>query len=254
MALPPPLPPEDRTVGQLVAETIRLYGRRFWASLPLGLPLAVTGQVIAGRSISSQVALLWAAAPLLTASYVWASSIVLAAPLTRRSFAVGLVAGTLVFLPAPVLMTLFLLPALAWLALFGLAVPVAVVEGAGVRASLTRARRLGTVDYVHALGSLATLAIVFVLTALVLGFLLQGQGEQTARVAAFLASLVLGPVLFLGAALLYTDQSARLIRSARPQRPRRRRRHADLHPADDAHRTGRPDPEVESGEAARGQS
>ena len=44
MALPPPLPPEDRTVGQLVAETIRLYGRRFWASLPLGLPLAVTGQ------------------------------------------------------------------------------------------------------------------------------------------------------------------------------------------------------------------
>src|SRR5687767_1990466 len=137
MALPPPLPPEDRTVGQLVAETIRLYGRRFWASLPLGLPLAVTGQVIAGRSISAQVALLWAAAPLLTASYVWASSIVLDTPLTRRSFTVGLVAGTLVFLPAPVLMTLFLLPALAWLALFGLAVPVAVVEGTGVRASLT---------------------------------------------------------------------------------------------------------------------
>ena len=31
--LPPPLPPETRTVGQLVAESIRLYGARFWPSL-----------------------------------------------------------------------------------------------------------------------------------------------------------------------------------------------------------------------------
>ena len=28
--LPPPLPPETRTVGQLVAETLKLYGRHFW--------------------------------------------------------------------------------------------------------------------------------------------------------------------------------------------------------------------------------
>src|SRR5919201_1132098 len=35
--LPPPLPPETRTVGQLVAESIRLYGRRFWRTLALGL-------------------------------------------------------------------------------------------------------------------------------------------------------------------------------------------------------------------------
>jgi hypothetical protein len=254
MALPPPLPPEDRTVGQLVAETIRLYARRFWAALPLGLSLAVTGQLIAGRSIWAQVALLWIAAPLLTASYVAASALALDARPTRRAVVTALVVGTLVFLPAPVLMTLFLLPALAWLALFGLAVPVAVVEGAGVRASIARARRLGTADYVHALGSLATLAIVFLLTALVLGFLLQGQGEQTARVAAFLAALVLGPLLFLGAALLYDDQAARLIRSTSPQRPpRKRRRNADVHHADDAHRPGRPDAEVEPRQAARGQ-
>jgi hypothetical protein len=254
VALPPPLPPEDRTVGQLVAETIRLYGRRFWRALPLGLSLAVTGQVIAGRSIWAQVVLLWAAAPLLTASYVGASAIALDARPSRRSVVTALVVGTLVFLPAPVLMTLFLLPAVAWLALFGLAVPVAVVEGAGIRESLARARRLGAADYVHALGSLATLAIVFVLTALVLGFLLQGQGEQTARVAAFLAALVLGPMLFLGASLLYDDQAARLIRSTSLRRPRRkRRRNADLHHADDAHGAGRADAEVEPRQAARGQ-
>jgi hypothetical protein len=40
--LPPPLPPETRTVGQLVAETLKLYGRRFWPSLALGLGPAAT--------------------------------------------------------------------------------------------------------------------------------------------------------------------------------------------------------------------
>ncbi len=40
---PSPLPPETRTVGQLVAETIRLYGGRFWASLALGIAPAAAG-------------------------------------------------------------------------------------------------------------------------------------------------------------------------------------------------------------------
>src|SRR5437868_1417856 len=41
--LPPPLPPETRTVGQLVAEAVRFYGAHFWRSLALGLgPAAVT--------------------------------------------------------------------------------------------------------------------------------------------------------------------------------------------------------------------
>ena len=38
--LPPPLAPEDRTVGQLVAETIRFYQHHFWRTLPLGLSVA----------------------------------------------------------------------------------------------------------------------------------------------------------------------------------------------------------------------
>ena len=32
-ALPAPLPPAERTVGQLVAETIRAYGDNFWRAL-----------------------------------------------------------------------------------------------------------------------------------------------------------------------------------------------------------------------------
>ena len=39
--LPPPLPPAERPVGQLVGESMRLYGRRFWRALALGLPPAL---------------------------------------------------------------------------------------------------------------------------------------------------------------------------------------------------------------------
>src|SRR3954468_13753918 len=35
---PAALPPETRTVGQLVAESIRFYGDHFWPVLALGLP------------------------------------------------------------------------------------------------------------------------------------------------------------------------------------------------------------------------
>src|SRR5919204_450085 len=46
--LPPPLPPETRTVGQVVAEAIRLYGARFWPSLALGIgPALLVAAVLA---------------------------------------------------------------------------------------------------------------------------------------------------------------------------------------------------------------
>ena len=43
--LPPPLPPAERTVGQLIAETIRLYGQHFWRALPLGPPAGVLARL-----------------------------------------------------------------------------------------------------------------------------------------------------------------------------------------------------------------
>jgi hypothetical protein len=47
------------------------------------------------------------------------------------------------------------------------------------------------------------------LTRFVLFFLLRGVGETEALVASVLADVVISPLLFLGAAMLYTDQSAR---------------------------------------------
>jgi uncharacterized membrane protein len=73
---------------------------------------------------------------------------------------------------------------------------------------------------VHALGSLATLVVVFALTRFVLVFLLREQADNTVRVAIFIADLVISPLLFLGAALLYFDQAARVGSSPRAERSR----------------------------------
>jgi len=208
--LPPPLPHRERTVGQLVAETIRFYGDNFWRALPLGVPLALSTQVILGLGINTQVAVLCLFAPLFSAAFVRASLIVLEEHQSRRRilFAWGL--GVLIWIPAPVLLRGYLLPGLAWLAFWGLAVPVAIREGSGARSSLARARRLATADYVHALGALCALVLVVELSAGVLSALLHGQGEATRRSAGFLALLVLSPLLYLGSALLYLDQAARV--------------------------------------------
>lgn len=242
--LPPALPPGERTVGQLVAETIRLYGETFWRSLPLGIPLALAYELIVGRAIDVQIAILCTMAPLFAGAFVYGTTIALRGgdvPRRRLLFALGL--GTLVWLPAPVLLRAYIVPSLAWLALYGLAVPVAIREGLGFRATLARSRRLATADYVHALGSLCALMIVVALSAGVLSALLHGQGESTRESAAVLAILVLSPLLYLGGGMLYFDQAAR-IGSPRPNR--RRRRDADLHPPVDADAAGRPDNQVES--------
>lgn len=246
-AAPEALPPSERTVGQLVAETIRLYGRRFLLCLPLGLPAAALDLVAAEVPRATGFWIALTAGPvLLTASYVGATLIAFDVPRAPRRLALAFAAGALVFVPFPLLASLFILPGLAWLALFGLVVPAILLEDRGFRDGLNRATRLARADYVHALGALAALALVYFVSRFGLAVLLRGQGDQTEAVAAFLADLVVSPLLFLGAALLYVDQAARVVDSGRPTRKRpRRASRADLHPADDAHGAGRPDAQVE---------
>jgi hypothetical protein len=230
--LPAPLPPAERTVGQLVAETIRAYGHHFWPALPLGLPVAVVDQLSVRQSAGMQMLLFWATLPLFVGAYLWACHLVLQA----RPTLVAAGVATLVWLPFPALRAAFVLPALAWLAFIGLAVPAAMVGRLRFRDALVRGRELGTADYVHAIGSLAALVLVVGIAANTLSALLHAQGDNGQRVAVFLSDLVLGPLLFLGGALLYVDQAARAVRSAR---------HADLHPPVDADAAGRSDPQVE---------
>jgi hypothetical protein len=209
-ALPPPLPPAERTVGQLLAESMRLYGDRFWHALPLGVPLAVLDQAVLGQDTPVRIVGFALGAPLLAASYAYASALAARTELTVRAAAVGILTGALVLLPASLLIVWFALLAAAYLALVGLVVPVAVIEGRGPLASFRRAGDLARADYIHAVGAIAALAVVFFVARLGLVALLQAQAENTVRAAILLADVVLGPLLFLGAALLYFDQEARL--------------------------------------------
>ncbi len=209
--LPPPLPPERRTVGQLVGEAIRAYGARFWKSLVLGLPVVVANALVWARpSGNLSFALLPITAMLISVSYVLAIGLVTGADVRTRRGLVAYLLASILFLPVPLLAVLFIIPSLVWLSLVGLSVPAVLVEGLGVRAALARGVQLARADFVHVLGGLSTLALVVVISQFSLYFVLREYADNTRMIAAALASLVVSPVVFLGSALLYVDQEARL--------------------------------------------
>lgn len=232
--LPAALPPAERTVGQLVAETIRAYGARFWLSLPLGIPVALADQLCVHETLATQMAIYWIATPFFAGAYLYACRLALGAEPTWTALGLAI----LIWLPFPALRSVFILPAIAWLAFIGLAVPASMIDRLTFRAALERGRTLGTADYAHALGSLAALVVVVGVAGNALTALLHSQGDSTQRIALGLSDVVLSPMLFLGGALLYGDQAAR-VGSRRPTS--RRRRDADLHPPVDADAAGRPD-------------
>jgi hypothetical protein len=190
---------------------VRFYGENFARCLVLGVPPALLAVVTA--NVSRTLGLILAPTvygALLSASLTGACVMVLERrPPTRRLVAAG-VLGWIVFAPVPFLVLAVVLPALMWLAAVGLVVPVLVVEDLSVRGSLRRAWQLARADYVHALGSLATLAIVVFLTQAMLVFILRGAGGAAIDVAVVLANIVISPLLFIGTALLYIDQRARV--------------------------------------------
>ena len=127
-----------------------------------------------------------------------------------RTWVVALAVGVVTFLPAAFFFGWFLIVAILWLGLAGHAVPAVMAERLGVVGALRRTFQLGRADYVHAAGSFAALAILFGLTRSALGLLLRSQADATVRTAIFLADVVLSPLLFLGAAIVYVDLVARV--------------------------------------------
>lgn len=239
--LPPPLPPAERTIGQLVGEAMRAYGNRFWTSLAIGVPVAV---VVLLLVVSGFAVAVPALVFLFPASYVLACAVVTGERLRSRAALVAYGTGILVFVPVPFLAVVFIFPAAVWFSLVGLAVPAALVEGLAVPAAFVRGFRLARADIVHVLGGVATLIILALLAQAALSFVLWEFADNTRTVAAILAWVVVSPVVFLGAALLYADQEARL-RSPGDRR-KERKRHAEVPDALDADREGRPDAARES--------
>src|SRR5919108_2686840 len=96
--LPPPLPPDTRTVGQVVAESLRLYGSRFWPSLALGIGPALTGVGL----VTLPHSLAWALVPTVgtlvwAAAYVGACRLALEPP--TKNMTTAFVLACLAFLP-----------------------------------------------------------------------------------------------------------------------------------------------------------
>jgi hypothetical protein len=248
----PAAPAADRTVGQLIADAIQLYGRRFWRCLALGFALAA--YTIGAAFLDGDVRLGYGivVGPLvLGATYVAAVRVSTG---KTGAFGPALLAGIVALWPIAVSRVAVFqgvyFVALAWFAVFGLAVPAVVVEGLPLRPALGRGIRLARADFVHAFGAVAALAIIVVISIFSLSLFLAGFGSQSVTVSAVLAVVVMSPLFFLGSALLYFDQKARLESGS----PRRRRRDARLHHALESDRAGRPDTEDEPGPVARGES
>jgi hypothetical protein len=241
--LPAPLPPETRTVGQLVAETIRLYGERFWASLPLGLPVAAVDQIVIGGTRVEAVVVWCVAGPVLALAYARACLIVTRGSADRRAWLVAIGSGALVFVPAGVLLPWFSLGATCWLGVFGFVVPAAMVERLSFRRVFPRTVELARADLIHAIGGLATFVLLFGVTQRLLLSVLHTQADNAIRTSIVLADVVIAPLLFLGPVLLHGDQAARLGSPGR----RSRRSDADLPDVDDAHGEGRADAQLQPG-------
>ena len=220
--LPPALPPSARPVGQVVAEAIKLYQGNFWRALALGIPVAVADQLIADRSTTERIVLLAAAAPAFSLAYAAACAIRQGQQPPWSVWALAVIVGTLTFLPAAAFFSWFAIVAVLWLGIAGHAVPAVMAERIGLAASLRRTVELGRADYIHAAGSFATLALLFGLTRLALGLLLSSQADATVRVSIFLADLVLSPLLYLGAAIVYVDLVARVGLTREERRDARR--------------------------------
>jgi len=232
--LPPPLPPAERTVGQVIAETIRLYGDRFWPSLALGLGPAVLFVMVQPLpSVLQLPVAAGAGSVLMTASYIGACVIVAGRAPNRalwNAFIVGfLIWPTVALLPllfaasGSIWITLIgpFLPILLWLAYVGLSVPAAVIERLDYKHALARGIELAKADYVHVLGTLVTLVITYQLTGGVLFLLLHGTSKLQLGIAGFVATVVISPMIFLGSALVYFDQVARLDKVRPPRAPGR---------------------------------
>ncbi len=224
--------PPDRPLmlGELLSETVRIYSARPRAAIGLGLVeggafllTRATPDLLDALVLAVAFAIIYGAAARLvsgdTFMEAWAQ--------------VGLRTPTLVVLtfvvavPAVIaLQYLFLLVIGAlWLALVGFSIPVAMLERDPevtnpfdrIAYSLLRSIRLARAEYLHALGVIAALLMIYLLIGIVLGVALVGFADNGEVIAAALVQVVLAPFFFLGLSILYFEQRARAAVSSPPE-------------------------------------
>jgi hypothetical protein len=223
----------ERPLGltELLAETVRLYGERFASAMGLGL--VIGGAYLASLVIPLVLGVLLVAIAI-AGTYAAAARVAAGDGFGEAWAQVGLrfplVLSLSVIVAVPfalALSQLFLLIfAVAWLALTGFSLPVAVLERnpdargwfGQLSFALSRATYLARVEYLHAAGVVAALVIIEIVIGIPLAAALSGFAENGREVAAALTQVVLAPFLFLGLSVLYFEQKARALSSPREQR------------------------------------
>jgi hypothetical protein len=207
-------------LGELLAETIRLYGERAAAALGVGAVLAAAIAVAFSTHPLVDLVLLSLA---FTACYAAAARIVAGDSFTEAWAQVAVRARVLLPLalvvPVPSAIALRylgifgLVPFAAWLGLVGFSIPVAMLQRVGVRGALAGSFALARNEYLHAVGVAAALVLVNLLVAIILAGLLASFADNGGVAATALAQLVLAPFFFLGLSVLYFEQTARAVSS-----------------------------------------
>lgn len=218
-------PPPDRPLklGELLAETVRLYGDRIWAALGLG---AFAGCALLVTAVTPELLDILVFALVFTASYAAAARLVAGDGFAEAWAQVAtrlptlLVLTLIVAIPFAIALSqlLLIVLAVAWLAVTGFSIPVAMLEDDAdaetwfdrLGHSLTRSLQLARAEYLHAMGVAAALVLLFIFLGFYLGVALGGLADVSSVVAAVLVRVVLAPLFFLGFAVLYFEQRARV--------------------------------------------
>lgn len=221
--------PVDRPLklGELLAETVRIYRERVWAAFGLGVFVAATLGlgVLTGHPVSylAIVGLAFTGSLAAAARLVSGDSFAEAWAQTALRLPTLLVLTLIVSIPFALgrIDPLVLLFAVAWLAVTGFSIPVAVVEPdpeAGswftrLAYALRRSIALARAEYLHAAGVAAALVLVYVFVGRFLAAALIGFAENGELAAALLVQIPLAPFFFFGLAVLYFEQRARALSS-----------------------------------------
>ena len=223
----------ERPLGltEILAEAVRLYGNRFAAAIGLGLPTGAAFLATLATPLALDIVILAIA---FTGSYAAAARLTAGDPFWEAWAQAGLRAPILAVLVVVVavpfslaLSQLFLLVfAVAWLALVGFSIPVAVLERDPearnwfdhLSFALYRSTSIARAEYLHAAGIVAALVIIEIVVGIPLAAALSGFAENGREAALVLTQVVLAPFFFLGLSVLYFEQKARALSSPREQR------------------------------------
>jgi hypothetical protein len=226
-AAKPPLRPVERPLmlGEVFAETIRVYGERIWFAFGLGVSVAaaIALAAVIRNDIITVAIFTWAFAALfaLAVRYIEGDSVGEALRLVGARAPVLFVLGVVVTLPLAlgVFDPLIGLVVSFWLGVMSFAIPVAVTEdveggfAARVGYALRRSYAIGRAEYLHAVGVVAAFVIVYGLFGRLLVQALGGFADNGLVPAVLITEGFLLPFLFLGLAVLYFEQRSRAISS-----------------------------------------